>query len=443
MMKPADATSAARQDLLAKILAEFPSELIALDQWVVWRLVKRSGKLTKVPYQAGGAPASTTKKASWSSCQDAMLAYGADASLDGVGFVFSADDPYVGIDLDKCRDPDTGMVEPWATEILNSIKTYTELSPSGKGFHLIGKGKLPSTGKRKDRVEMYDSGRYFTVTGDRCSADGVGAENVQTSLLRLHGETFGVATKAFARKKAANDPSASAVPTKAGDLAVVGQILASSDKKSFEVLSVGDWAVAGYESQSEADLALAGILARHAGQQPDQIDRIFRTTGLMREKWDEMRGAQTYGAMTIEKALSSVSASAAEAAFVAKMNDRFAVVQNNSQVRILDVGRAGGDFRLLNSKDFALLTASTKSPGKGTAAQIWLRSPLRREYNGIVFSPGREVPGMYNLWRGFAVKPAAGNCSLYKQLILEAICAGCRHRQTPTPQCSSNSVWLT
>ena len=83
-----------------------------------------------------------------------MLAYIKDDKFSGIGFVFTAQDPYVGIDLDKCRDPETSVVEPVAAAILIRLDTYVELCPSGKGFHLIGKAKLPAKGRRKDKVEM-------------------------------------------------------------------------------------------------------------------------------------------------------------------------------------------------------------------------------------------------------------------------------------------------
>ena len=133
---------------------------------MLWKRVKRSESTTKVPYQPNGDPASSTNDATWSDFASVMGAYLQNINFAGVGFVFSVDDPYVGIDLDKCRDLATGEVEPWAVDMLSRFKTYTELSPSGTGFHLIGKSKLPNKGRRKSQIEMYDSGRYFTVTGD-------------------------------------------------------------------------------------------------------------------------------------------------------------------------------------------------------------------------------------------------------------------------------------
>lgn len=88
--------------------------------------------------------------------------------LDGIGFVFAKDDPSVGIDLDGSLDPETDELEPWAAEIVQAARTYCEVSPSGLGVKLIGRGHLPADAPKRLRgelIEMYDSGRYFTISG--------------------------------------------------------------------------------------------------------------------------------------------------------------------------------------------------------------------------------------------------------------------------------------
>ncbi len=143
-----------------------PQELKDLPQWVLWQLEERGGTKTKVPYQPQKPKlrASTTDPATWGTFDQAMgLARG--HGFSGIGFVFSADDPYCGIDLDKCRDPQTGEVESWALDIICTFNSYTEVSPSGRGVHIIIKGKLPKQGRRKGKIEMYDQSRFFTITG--------------------------------------------------------------------------------------------------------------------------------------------------------------------------------------------------------------------------------------------------------------------------------------
>jgi hypothetical protein len=408
---------------MVRVHEAFPEELTSVDQWVVWRLVKRGERMTKVPCRVDGSPADSSSRATWSSCLDAMAAYVANPSFDGIGFVFSEDDPYVGIDLDECRDPATGDIEPWAVDILNSIDTYVELSPSGKGFHLIGKGKLPPGRRKEGPIEMYDSNRYFTVTGNHYGHSARRPVDIQASLLTLHAETFGKLAKPAAKRTAANDSVMAPTTPALEDQAVIDKILASGDAETFKQFQAGNWATLGYPSQSEGDLALAGMLARHAGPHTQQIDRLFRATGMYRDKWDEMRGADTYGAMTVAKALEGATKADAGAKVVHEMNDRFAVVQNGNQVKILDEGTAGEEFRLVTVKDFEVLAAPMPPVGKDSAAKTWLRSPARRFYSGVIFWPGKDAPGKYNLWRGFAVAPSPGDCSLFRQLVREAICA--------------------
>src|SRR5687768_1309928 len=105
---------------------------MALDQWVIWRIETRNGKETKVPYQPlrPGLRASTTDSRTWASYDAAIEA---TDEADGIGFVFAANDEYMGIDLDKCRDPGIGAIEEWATEIMDDLRSYTEVSPSGQG----------------------------------------------------------------------------------------------------------------------------------------------------------------------------------------------------------------------------------------------------------------------------------------------------------------------
>ncbi len=146
-----------------ELLDNIPSELRRRPQWVAWRLEERDGKPTKVPYIAGGVgKASSTDSETWRTFEEAVQAL-KTGRYNGVGFMFSSGDPYVGVDLDKCRDPETGELEEWAAEIVRDLDGYVEVSPSGKGVHIIVCGKAPN--KRRGRVEVYGSERYFTMTG--------------------------------------------------------------------------------------------------------------------------------------------------------------------------------------------------------------------------------------------------------------------------------------
>jgi primase-polymerase (primpol)-like protein len=154
---------AARCELLPVQPEGIPEELKARPQWVNFEAVPRlNGRLDKVPYTPGTRrKASSTDLLTWGTFEDALA--GLD-HLDGVGFVFCSGDPYVGVDLDNCVDPQTGEINVWAWRIIEVLDSYTEYSPTGKGVHIIVKGRTPSAVKR-DEIEMYSTMRFFTITG--------------------------------------------------------------------------------------------------------------------------------------------------------------------------------------------------------------------------------------------------------------------------------------
>jgi len=146
--------------LLSIKVESIPEELKVRPQWVVWKAV--GDKPDKVPYSARTArKASSTDLMTWSTFEEVLEAYKC-GGYDGVGFVFCSGDPYAGIDLDNCVE-ENGEIAPWALEIASYLDSYTELSTTGTGLHIIARGDVPN--RRKDDVEVYSSKRFFTVTG--------------------------------------------------------------------------------------------------------------------------------------------------------------------------------------------------------------------------------------------------------------------------------------
>jgi len=141
-----------------------PSELKALPQWVCWRWEERGDNWTKPPFQPSGVYAASTDSTTWSTFEDVRAAY-RNGGFAGIGFVLAKGDGIIGIDLDHCVDPQTGEIESWAWEIVNEMNSYTERSPSGTGLRILARGKLPGTGHKRGNIEVYDRGRYLTVTG--------------------------------------------------------------------------------------------------------------------------------------------------------------------------------------------------------------------------------------------------------------------------------------
>jgi putative DNA primase/helicase len=153
--------------LLSVKVESIPEELRARPQWVVWRAVGE--KPDKVPYSARtGCKASSTDLMTWSTFEEAQQTY-KSGEYAGLGFVFSSGDPYTGVDLDGCVD-ENGQIAGWALEIIRYLDSYTELSASGTGLHIIVRGDVPN--RRKGEIEVYSSKRFFTVTGHIVEASG-------------------------------------------------------------------------------------------------------------------------------------------------------------------------------------------------------------------------------------------------------------------------------
>jgi len=150
------------------ITQNIPNALTERPQWVCWRYEERDGKTTKVPYTPGTERrASSTDLMTWRTFEEALAAYEAqEPPYDGIGYVFCSADPFVGIDLDKCRDPEDGKITEWAQKIISRVQEgYVEASPSGTGVHIIIEGTVRDGGMRKGKIEMYSRGRFFTITG--------------------------------------------------------------------------------------------------------------------------------------------------------------------------------------------------------------------------------------------------------------------------------------
>ena len=178
-----------------------PPELRVLNQWVAWMFLppkKPGGKHRKVPiYPKTGGLASTTDAATWGTFDDAVECF-RSRGLGGIGFVFAQGGGMSGTDLDECRDIETGAIEPWARQIIEDLNSYTEVSPTGTGVHVFTGGELPPGGHRKGHVEMYDSERFFTVTGVMVEGTPPTVEERTEVLARVHAALIAKRTKAKA-----------------------------------------------------------------------------------------------------------------------------------------------------------------------------------------------------------------------------------------------------
>lgn len=253
-------------------------QLKQINQWTLWKLKKhetRKGKLSKVPVGINQRAISIHNEQEWKSFDNVITLYlNNPDKYDGVGFIFTENDPYVGIDIDSASN-----MYGWQ-EIVKRFGSYTERSPSKTGLHIITKGFINNThgvkagDHDKGEIAIYDANRFFTVTLDNI-------KNMET--IKENQNAINWLVKSL------------------DDKSLINNILQTDYSDKFITLWEGKWSNK-YSSQSEADLAFCRILANnHAPMH--QIDRIFRKTKLMRDKWLEKRGTSTYGLITLEKAL--------------------------------------------------------------------------------------------------------------------------------------------
>ena len=283
----------------------FPRELIDKKIWVCWRLEpdKDGKKDRKRPYSPiTGRLAKTNTPSTWGTYAQALEAldhYG----YTGLGFMFEASGPYVGVDVDHCYDKETGQFSEMAQAIMARQATYMEFSPSGTGLHLLFKGKKPDRECRNTDIgiEMYDCDRYFTVTGKQIegSTDTIAEDN--GTLAWIHSTYL---KKPVDKEKSKSKKKQTRRTTPLTDEEVLEKGRNSSDKGLFADLFDGKWE-GRYGSQSEADMALALKLAFWTGKDVEQMDRLFRQSKLYRDKWDEAHRSDgtTYGQETLAKAV--------------------------------------------------------------------------------------------------------------------------------------------
>jgi len=284
------------------LLGAIPPELLALPQWVAWWSVAGEGHPVRLPngrltgaLKAQAKPhklpinpltgglAASTRSTTWSSAKNARAAV-ERWSLTGVGFVFTEGDPYSGIDIDNCRNPETGEIADWAWAIVRALDSYTEASPSGTGVHTIVRGRLPAgqgnqVAYQGGKIEMFSRARYFTVTGEHVVGASTEIGDRQSAVLALHGRLFG--------PREASNPDTDCPRTmlpSTSDEELIEKARHARNGTKFQRLWDGQWQ-RDYPSQSEADLALCSLLAFWTGKDGTRIDALFRRSGMMRKKW--------------------------------------------------------------------------------------------------------------------------------------------------------------
>ncbi len=271
---------------MINIYENIPQELKEIDNWVCYNNKKQ-------PINPNtGFFAKPNDSSTWADYTTAV--YVADNKGLGIGFMIG-DTDYIGIDIDNLSEN-----KEVAREFINSLASYTEYSPSRNGIHIWVKGQININRYRKGDIEVYDksSPRYLTFTGN-VIGDYKEINTTTDELMRLHKKYIG------------NDEKSNVIqmPSKPLDLSeqeILSLIQTSNQGSKFEELYRGNWQNY-YNSQSEADLALANILAFWTQRDYQKMDSIFRSSGLYREKWDEKRADGTYGQIILSKAISDTT----------------------------------------------------------------------------------------------------------------------------------------
>lgn len=296
----------ARRPLPLPSGADVPSALLPYANWVAWRAIMRDEKITKVPYSPRtGHLASTTDPRTWSTF-DAARSFAERTGCDGLGFVFT-ESPFCGIDLDHCLD--RAVLAPWAAAVVKRLNSYTEVSPSGSGLHILVRGTLPDGGRKRQyaggAVEVYDQGRYFTFTGRSWQDMPHSVEDRNAVLTEWVVETF-PPSPPTTTTVAAQSEERQCGTALVDDAALLTTAMEATDGATFTALWRGDTTAYGGD-ESAADLALCNLLAFWTDRDAGRMDRLFRQSKLFRPKWDARRGKETYGARTIAKALADAT----------------------------------------------------------------------------------------------------------------------------------------
>jgi replicative DNA helicase len=293
-----------------------PEALRQCDSWVLW---KRSDPEKALFDAKTGRHASVSDPSTWSRFSTVSMAANANPEEIGLGFVFSEGDGLVGIDLDHVYKD--GELTPEARHVVDTLDSYTEISPSGDGIHMIARGRIRKAHKPNDHfAEMYQTGRFFRLTGNVFEGRNDVNERPE-AVSSLEKELFGETP----------EESEQAPQTGSQKVTRVSKAHAASLERIYEndiadtlrfiskwengdrVLSLYGGDMTGFEDESEdgynrsaADLALCNYLAVACHGDPDKMDAMFRLSKLMRDKWDVVHdpaGNRTYGQMTIDLAL--------------------------------------------------------------------------------------------------------------------------------------------
>lgn len=278
-----------------------PPELKAASRWILWQAKPKpnSLKLDKIPIDPRtGRVASAHDKSIWLTFEQVRLDFEQTTKADGIGFVLG--DGCAGVDLDDCCAPNEPLSKR-AQGIISRLATYTETSPSGRGVKAFLKGKKPGPRCDLDDVEIYDSGRFFTVTGRHVEGTPRRVEERQAELEALYHSTFGSAADRSGQSRKDNHTQGINLL----DVEILNMLSYANNGAKFRRLFSGDWGDY-YPSESEADCGLLASLLWGTQHNEATAIRLFEGSPFYQQKDDDHKRKwerDDYRQRTIEKAL--------------------------------------------------------------------------------------------------------------------------------------------
>jgi primase-polymerase (primpol)-like protein len=272
-------------------------ELQEYDHFVVW---KKTAENKKIPFDPNSKSlARTDDPNTWGNLDQAFKAL-KTGNYHGIGFVFAEDDPFTGIDIDHCVSKNQGtdgsvpyIYTDEASKLITDFWSYTEHSPSKTGLHIIVQGTIP-IGRRKNSVEVYATGRYFTITTNQVKGTPETIEERQPQLDKLYASL------------ATHNDHRQVVPQKEqtfyiSEETILKKALNAENAHTFTRLWQGD--ISGHRSKSEADFTLVLLLLYWTNDDVKKTRRLFLQSELVDEKTLRSTKGSTYLDETIANAL--------------------------------------------------------------------------------------------------------------------------------------------
>ena len=462
--------------------------LLALPVWVLWRWEEKrdkdgNTKWTKPPIQTNGRLAKNNDPSTWTTHAKAIAALNQGRG-DGIGLMLAGCSGMIALDLDDCRNAETGELQPWAQELVDAAASYTEVTPSGEGLRIIGVGNIGSVQRRFNglpdggALEIFsECNRYICVTGaqvEGCSPDVTDIGALTKTLVadkgHLHaqggaqaasGASGATGGRGRQRRQSDGDDANS---TSVEDQRLLRQIRngAPEGERSEVFFAICGrakdlgWTPERLESEMRGHPN--GIAAKYLAPLDRLHDEIARAWAKAEDRGAQNAQARADGRVTLGDVLeANIYTPEGEETVEAYRNQMLhdlnreigflmiegkAVIVRRGQNAIGEllnqyVGVDSERMRLQNTHAPYIVGEDNRELKWKPVFSFWMDWSHRRTYDGVTFVPHRgvvnntELPkarkdgkGPLNLFCGTAYAPVAGDCSLILSHVYEVLCGG-------------------